>query len=409
MNIQPQSQNNFKGYDARTLKGFFMRYDCGGVAREMKAIGDIEGFKVFAPQKAKGYQFTCSESLPEYTSDTFNLWAQDKWMIVKNKLFAYDTSNITAALKNFFNLADDSTQNNLRDKMRTPMYNAETLSFFARSEADERMEDFIAYKKELGEFREACHIQGGNVFIVKNGDNDSVIVGKDELQNFSKKEIQTMFETKDLTILPQMDFHLDLFIRPLDNKRILLADDSKSLEVLQNGIDKILKYVNKHPKENIVEHLDVVNKLIEAKAKLQSEIIENTYAQTSEVEYILKKKGYDVIKVPGRVYRVFGENDDEQLLQHYCNYINANVLKNKDGELVYITNRGLVDKMLGLTPELSKKFGFSFENSFVESILPYVKKEHIYFVSGKNDTVAIEMLFLNQGGIHCACMEVPKD
>jgi hypothetical protein len=46
-----------------------------------------------------------------------------------------------------------------------------------------------------------------------------------------------------MTILPQMDYHLDLFIRPLDKKRILVADDRKTLNVLKEGVQKLHNYI----------------------------------------------------------------------------------------------------------------------------------------------------------------------
>ena len=39
---------------------------------------------------------------------------------------------------------------------------------------------------------------------------------------------------------------------------------------------------------------------------------------------------------------------------------------------------------------------------------PYIKREHIYFIEGKDDFVKNVMLTINQGGIHCACTEVPE-
>ena len=53
----------------------------------------------------------------------------------------------------------------------------------------------------------------------------------------------------------------------------------------------------------------------------------------------LRKAGYKPICVPGRVYNILGRDDEEQSLQHFCNYINANVLKNRKNEIVYITNK----------------------------------------------------------------------
>ena len=75
--------------------------------------------------------------------------------------------------------------------------------------------------------------------------------------------------------------------------------------------------------------------------------------------------------------------------------------------MVYITNKSNIDEMLGLTPEISKIIDFSFEDEFIKSIAPYVKKEKVYFIEGEGNYVANEMLQAYQGGIHCACSEIP--
>ena len=97
----------------------------------------------------------------------------------------------------------------------------------------------------------------------------------------------------------------------------------------------------------------------------------------------------------------------EIFLTHDCNYMNANVLINKDKELVYITNKSNFDKEIGLTPDLIRKTGFSFENEFIKTLAPYIKPDKIYFIDGEDNYVSKSMLKDSQGGIHCICAEVP--
>ena len=87
--------------------------------------------------------------------------------------------------------------------------------------------------------------------------------------------------------------------------------------------------------------------------------------------------------------------------------MNANVLKNKRGNIVYITNKSDIDSILGLTPEIIKETGCSFENAFIKSISRYVGKNHTYFIEGKDDYTIQDLLYNYQGGIHCICSEVP--
>ena len=70
----------------------------------------------------------------------------------------------------------------------------------------------------------------------------------------------------------------------------------------------------------------------------------------------LNKAGFKTIKVPGRIYDTNYIKDLGIFLIHDCNYINANVHVNKDGELVYITNKSNFDRKIGLTQELIKGF-----------------------------------------------------
>lgn len=384
MKLHSSTPYNFKGYDARPLQGFYMVADCCGIAKEMKAVGDKEGFKIYSTKKDGSDSFNCSETLPHYTQSTSCIWAQDMWMIVKNKLLSYDDNVFADSIKNFFKLKDDFTQSIIVECLKT-------------AEEDEILDEGT---------QEEYHIAGGNVFIVKGDNGDELLVGQDSADNFSINELKSMYNVDKVTVLPQMDYHLDLFIRPLDNKRVLLVDDTKTLEFLQNGINKIFDYMKKHPDER-EECFNVIDRFINLKAAFENDIADNENAKQNMVEKILNKNGFEVIKVPGRFYNTRNSKDDSNL-DHYCNYINANVLKNKDGEIVYITNKSDVDKRLGLTPEMSEKIGFSFEKSFVDSISPYVNPEHIYFIEGENNFVSNSMLTGYQGGIHCVCMEVPK-
>ena len=86
------------------------------------------------------------------------------------------------------------------------------------------------------------------------------------------------------------------------------------------------------------------------------------------------------------------------------NFINAIVSKNSEGKLDYITNAPLLDKEMGITPEIEEKTGFSTKNMFLESISPYIDKENVHFISEK----LTERLFKFFGGVHCTAVEMVK-
>jgi hypothetical protein len=221
-----------------------------------------------------------------------------------------------------------------------------------------------------------------------------------------------MYSTDKVIVLPQMDFHLDLFIRPLDNKRVLLADDDMTLEILKTNMQKIKDYAANLDEEKqkvfnriIKKHQKIIDKFIKEKDS-------NIFATAEQVEPILVQNGFEVIRVPGRIYeiasRFLGQKSshNKNLIQ-LCNYINANVLINPNGDIVYITNNTNFDKKLGITPKIAKEVGCSFEEAFIKSISPYVKKDHIYFIKGEKNFVET-ILSKWGGGIHCVCAEIPE-
>ncbi len=398
MNIQPISNTNFKGHDARPLRGFLMSSNCEGIADEMFKIGKREGFKIFSPF-GENVLSTCQEALPYKTKSAEKLWAQDYWTITKDKIFSLNPDIITDSIKKFFNLRYDLTQKVTRETPEFKRINYDVWSMFAdlaTKEIKNFHEVFIQKKEELNNRLHKAHISGGNLFIFKDGKEDSIIVGQDELEKFDVDEIQGMYGAKNIIVLPQMDYHLDLFIRPLDNKRVLLADDKLTLEILKQGLNKMQKND---------ESYGVLDDFIK---NFQENIKLNNKPQSEEVEKILTENGFEVIKVPARIYETETRENDLVGLKHFCNYVNANVLINKDGDLVYITNKSNIDEQLGLTPALSEKIGFSFEQCFIDSISKYVKPEHMYFVDGENNFVSEIMLSEYQGGIHCACSEIPQ-
>ncbi len=370
MNIQPTNSISYKGYDARPLKGFMMSSNCHGIAKEMQAIGEKEGFKLYSAFTLK--KGGTGEFLPRYTRATEGLWAQDYWMIVKDKLLTKFCDNRSAFIKNFFNLKYDFTESVVREN--------EKLKFLNKKLQPPTLKDDVSIEEQIFDeeldlryAQSIAHIPGGNIYLVKNVNKDEALVGKYELQNYSTDEIAGMYCADTVIPIPQMDYHVDLFIRPLDNKRILLTDDKLTYEILKKHSSKLAEPFKKLSEQNRLPKADDVAK-------------------------VLEENSYEVIRVPGRIYDkgVMKENG-EFYLKHYCNYMNANVIKNPDGDLVYITNKSNINKLVG----------FDFEKEFIESISPYIKKEKVYFISGEDNFVGEEMLPNCLGGIHCTCTEVP--
>lgn len=401
MEIRVNSYNNFRGYDARPLRGFIMGTNRGGIADEMAAIGKKEGFKIYSVISDR----LCAK--PPKTEGVFNMWAQDRWTILKNKLFYFLPGKPTEAIKNYFGLKYDLTQKVTRDIEYEKLSNKEgNLVIY-----DDRLKRFCLDFEKI-ELPAKTHIPGGNMYFIK-GDvegEEEVIIGKDELGKYSLKDIQEMFGAKKITVLPQMDYHVDLFIRPLDNKRILLADDNMTMEVLEKALAKIKENATILKPLQYIRYKQISLNLENIIMNFSWASYRNTLPKTDEIEQILKNSGYEVIRVPGRLYEVkdMYRNGSEDSLQHSCNFINANVFKNNEGDLVYITNKSQLDSMMAMDKRTREELGISFEKTFTEAISKYVKPEHVYFLSGEDNYIPNSMLYETMGGIHCTCVEVPQ-
>lgn len=363
MRINTSSNIKFQGYDARPLKGFFMGASDRGIVREMQKIGQKEDFKIFSKIKAK--HIYCGETVPELIpyDNAQAIWAQDVWTFCKNKLYTAQKIEKVREICDFFKIKN------------------------------------IDSKK---------HVAGGNMFFIKNGKQDDLLVGQKELEKLSVPELKEKYNVEKVHVIPQMDYHLDLFIRPLDKKRILVADDFLTLETLAGGLKNLVNFIASRPVGERKKYKNMFLQFGSRVKNFQNIINMNPRCQVDEICEILEVNGYKPIRVPGRIYDIYESTQAEPFLSHHCNYINANALINNNKELVYITNKSNIDKTLGLTQKMSEKINFSFEKSFLKSISPYIDPEHIYFVKGDNNFVANEMLTTYQGGIHCTCSEVPK-
>ena len=401
MDTRISSINSFKGYDARPLRGFLMSTNNCGIATEMRSIADREGFKIFSMVKHGADKPFCSTLKIPGENVSRSMWAQDLWTIYNGKIFTEKFDEMAETIGSFFRLKPDFTENIARKSDKyTKLCNRLHALCSDRSNPS-RVFDIADVNWDMTKFYHSTHIQGGNIYMVKGDKGDEIIIGENELKKFSLDEIGGMYNVEKITVLPQMDYHLDLFIRPLDNKRILLADDNMMLDVFK-------KIRTKAEELKSLKGMSVRNSVSRMHRSMLASMGRNNFAKTEEVEKILVDAGYDVIRVPGRIYSVnIDEIDNSQNLSCTCNYLNANVLKNKNGDIVYITNKSDVDRSIGLNDKTLKKINYCIEQAFIDIISKYVDPKHIYFVSGKDNYIADKMLPVLYGGIHCTCSEVP--
>ena len=431
MKINNTQQNiNFQGYDARRLKGFVMNSNFEGIAEEMRKIGEIENFKVYLFENSPAKPRLKTDRF-EYTQNNKGCWAQDYWGIIGDSLLAFENSPKTETLKNFFNLKNNKFQEFIHEMMNVKdqqeyvdlLYNLPIVKKNGKEFVeiptpegseyiDKKIYDFELEKNSelLKNILSKTHIKGGNYFITKNKQGeDELLIGQNELKKFSIEELQQIFKIKNIHPIPQADFHIDLFLRPLKDKKVLIADDNTMLETLAKGFESIKNAAFKVTEDEREKFRIPFAKTATYFNQFKKILSINPYANMKDVETSLLKAGYEPIKVPSRLFEIFGDQDGNKnsyLLKQLQNYMNANVLINNKNEVVYITNKSHLDESLGLTDEIKEKTGFSLEQAFLDKIKPYVDK--VYFVSGENNAIEKKLFAEQYGGIHCMCMEIPE-
>lgn len=381
------NHNNFKGWDAsKPLKAIIMSepgLHCK-IAKELSDIGDKIGFDVFVISDNKLANikkfnipyFAESISKPDFKR-TLGLtqWIQDILSITPNNkiINEKDAISLSGEIATFFN----------------------------------------QYKKSI-----IFPTNGGNMFFVKNGKNYNLLMGEEEktkISRYIKKHklsnlgfnidsLANILGCKNVKFLPQMDYHLDLAIKPLDEGKILIADDNLTLKVLDSAIKRLnskynqqLSFIDKYNYEKILSHFKAI------KNNFQKAISENGYFNDSlKLEKQLRQNGFEPIRVPARLYGV----DFNGFLIHKFNYLNSIATKNKKGELVYIAGASTFDKQSGLTEKIEREIDFSFQRAFIESISKHVKAKNIFFVSGAQNEIQSKLSTL-KGGLHCLSLEIP--
>lgn len=433
MNIQNnknQYRANFTGLDARKLKGLVMTSNVAGIADEMKKIGELENFKVFFISR-KPTGFALETDRFEISTDTKGAWAQDFFGVVKDTLLEFENTDKSQLLKRIFNFRTNPVQKQIREEMNYPqvqeyvdlLYNMpiskvngkegillelpEGPQFIDKAIYDA---EFNLNSQILKNIISNTHIKGGNYYITQGSGKREILIGQNELKKFSIEQMKEMFQADSIHVIPQADYHLDLFLRPLKDKKVLIADDNTMLKTLQDGFDRIKETILRTPNSEREKFKNCYMQTGVYAQQLDKILKQNPYAGIEKVEKALLEAGYEPIKVPGRIFEIhksekvnMGEN--RYILKNLLNYINAHVHINDKGETIYITNKSNIDETLGLTDEIKNLTGFSIEQAFLDAVKPHVDK--VYFVSGKDNAISKTILPEMFGGIHCMAMELP--
>jgi len=352
----------FQGYDARKLKAIAMTTNELGIAKEMKDICKKYGTEVWlaAPDELLTDSFQKSCERCPYTLP----WAQDILNVTPDKkiMFPWMNDGLGWLLKTY---------------------------------------------KGFREIPTSSHIKGGNFYIVKNNNVDEVFVGQSVTRTNENlhKYFMENFGIRNVHIISQPDYHIDLGIRPLNNKNILVCDDILMIDKINMGKSLISKVISTNPR-NKKELEEILHNLQVILDEFINSVKQNPYSPSYHVINQIAEAGFNPVRVPARFYSVTDKTIDRIGLMYDLNFVNALVFEKPNNELVYITNKSVLDDIVGITPKIEKQTGFSFEKIFKDIIKPYVKEKDIYFVSKKSD-VMNNFLSNRDAGIHCLCAEIP--
>ena len=361
----------FEGYDARVLKAVVMtvndEFNSFDIIKQMSEIGKKEGFKVyFANQTNKLY--TNLDNIKQYFKlcvSGFSKWAQDMAVVTpNNKILCYGAFNDSMEFANRFSWLTKGNR-------------------------------LVSTKL----------IEGGNLFFVKNNGKNELFVGEKELLHNNIDYIKHHYGVDNVISIPQADFHLDMFIRPLNNKKVLVADDRLTIQEIKKAIQNLAKY--KSTPSETAKFKNVQNGLKGLIKDFEKDAKNNKNPKADDIANVLKTNGYQPIFIPGRIYYTIPGNESDDLV-HSLNYMNALVHEKTNGDLVFITNKSTFNHDYEIMPDISDKIEFDFEKMLIKYLKPYVKKENIYFVAGNKNKIS-SLLQNEGGGIHCLCNEIPVE
>jgi hypothetical protein len=198
------------------------------------------------------------------------------------------------------------------------------------------------------------YLEGGNVLntLTKDGE-PAAVIGEESIKytmlamnlddseesvSIAKKQIaqELAIKEENLTTIPQFDFHIDMYYRPLSDGQMAVPDYEAGINVLKefvNNIDKKIETPLKpDEKESLQkqrqEYLKLINKLEEIKNK--------TAEFTKAAEDKLQAKGYEIVKIP-----CFSDVDigTSASVKNPINYMNGICgTSAKTGDKFYITN-----------------------------------------------------------------------
>lgn len=362
MQISQKSPQTFKGYGARPLEYLIIRphrrINNTDIIKELGKVADKNGIKLILD----GDHITDKipvrkEQFAKYKTDMF-VWAQDRLYFYKNKLF---------------NSMSEDNGTILNRHLGLEPKNVDPYHFIA----------------------------GGNLFFINDRGKEKILVGASE----STRKVNNLFGGGTFIKVPQANFHIDMFVRPLKDNVILVADDDMTLNILYMAYNKLQSLVDKGRANEM--YRKVLGKLDKVAHNMSNGKFWTEYESTHQVIKTLMAEKFKVVRVPGRVYSYKKDSD----INDYINFMNAIVHEKQNGELVYITNDINFEEDFGISYSVAKKIGLDLKRIFRDAVKDYIKPENVFFIRGSKGAEQGDISSILKkycGGIHCMTVEVPK-
>lgn len=256
------------------------------------------------------------------------------------------------------------------------------------------------------------HVDGGNIFFVSDKDGRQVVLTAKDVDGTSKlKGQEDTFGVDEIIQLPRADYHADLFVTPIGDNKILVANDKLMLDGLNKMLLACYNFILKHPNDKSNDEIYIFSeKLTKLKEDFERDIQEYNFKGCDEkTAKLLREKGFEVIPVPSRIYnfKKWKNEHNRDFVTHLLNYSNSITFKNRKNETVLIAAKSGLEKELGLTPEISEKIGIDFEKLFIDAVKPHIRPNNVHFILGDKNIPISKILEEKKGGLHCMCVEVP--
>ncbi len=205
--------------------------------------------------------------------------------------------------------------------------------------------------------RGKSYLEGGNVLNtrLKNGESGAIIGKKsieyslqamkleDTPENIEivKKQIAEDLGLKpeNITYISQIDFHIDMFYRPLQDGVVAVPDYKEAIKILKNTN---IKGMNKEQKDKLLKKLEKMDKIVTPLINKSNENLKNS-------GYTLRK--IPCFSMPTDFKSLFDKNPN-------INYHNALCGTSKDGRQYIILNQSY-DELNNIITEYYKKAGIN--------------------------------------------------